>query len=280
MAHGRKLELGPRCLIMGILNVTPDSFSDGGRFATFDAASRQAARMIAEGADIIDVGGESTRPGAKPISADEEQSRILPVIRKISRDHDTIISVDTYRGETARLALEAGAHVVNDVWGLQRDPSLADLAAQSGAGLAIMHTGRGREKRPDVIEDQFAFLKRSLEIADQAGVDKRQIVLDPGFGFAKDADENLALIARFGELSAFGFPLLAGTSRKRFIGAATGRDGDKRDIATAATSAILRMNGAAIVRVHNVAANIDAVRMADAILAHRRTTGKPDPEDA
>ncbi len=280
LARGRELEIGPHCLIMGILNVTPDSFSDGGRFAAFDAACDQAARMINEGADIIDVGGESTRPGAEPVSADEEQSRILPVIRKIAGDHDTIISVDTYRSETARLAIEAGAHIVNDVWGLQKDPSLANLAAQTGAGLAIMHTGRGREKLSDVIEDQFTFLERSLEIADKAGVNKRQIVLDPGFGFAKDADENLSLIARFEELQAFGFPLLVGTSRKRFIGTATGHDGDLRDIGTAATCAILRMKGAAIVRVHNVAANIDAVRMADAILAHRRTTAKSDPEDA
>ncbi len=268
LAHGRKLELGSRCLVMGVLNVTPDSFSDGGRFATLDNALVQAARMTGEGADIVDVGGESTRPGAEPLSAEEEQARILPVIRKISAEIDAIISVDTYRSETARLAVEAGAHVINDVWGLQKDPDLAHVAASSGAGVVIMHTGREREKRADVIEDQFAYLGRSLQIAREAGIADKHIVLDPGFGFAKDADENLALIAHFEELHALGYPLLAGTSRKRFVGAVTGRDGDDRDPGTAATSAILRMKGAAIVRVHNVAANIDAIRMADAVLAH------------
>lgn len=266
LAHGRQLELGPRCLIMGILNVTPDSFSDGGRFAATDDALAQASRMIGEGADIIDIGGESTRPGSSPLTAEEEQARVLPVIRGVAEAHDTIMSIDTYRASTAKKALEAGAHIVNDVWGLQKDPALAQLAADAGAGLVIMHTGREREKLPDVVDDQFVFLKQSLEIAHKAGVDDDHIVLDPGFGFAKDADENLSLIARFAELKHLGYPLLAGTSRKRFIGAVTGRDGDLRDRGTAATSAILRMKGAAIVRVHDVAVNLDAIRMADAVL--------------
>lgn len=266
LAHGRKLELGTRGLIMGVLNVTPDSFSDGGRFASVERAITQAARMVDEGADIIDVGGESTKPGAVPVRAEEEQARILPVIKGIMADHDTIISVDTYRAETAKLALEAGAHIVNDVWGLQKDTGLAALAAEYDAGLVIMHTGRERKKRPDAIDDQYVFLKRSLETARRAGVADNRIVLDPGFGFAKDVDENLALMDRFEELHELGFPLLAGTSRKRFIGAVTGRDGDIRDQGTAATSAILRMKGAAILRVHNVAMNLDAVRMADAVL--------------
>lgn len=266
LAHGRQLELGPRCLIMGILNVTPDSFSDGGRFSDPESAVAQASRMTAEGAHIIDIGGESTRPGAAPVSAEEEQSRVLPVIKRVAETSDAIISVDTYRAETAELALEDGAHIVNDVWGLQKDPRLAKLAAGAGAGLVIMHTGRERAKLSDVIDDQYVFLKDSVEIARSAGVGDNQIVLDPGFGFAKDKDENLALMARFEELAGLDFPLLAGTSRKRFVGAVTGRDGDDRDWATAATSAMLRMKGASIVRVHNVALNADAVAMADAVL--------------
>lgn len=266
LAHGRCLELGPRALVMGILNVTPDSFSDGGRFDRPDAAVEQAKRMLDEGADIIDVGGESTRPGAEPVTAAEEQRRILPVIEKAAAMAGAIVSVDTYRAETARLAIEAGAHIVNDVWGLTRDKSIASLAAATGAGLAIMHTGRERQKLTDVIEDQQAFLENSLKIAKTAGVKESQIVVDPGFGFAKDADENLELIARFGELESLGFPQLVGTSRKRFIGSITGRDGDERDIGTAATSVVLRMKGAAIFRVHNVAMNRAALDMADAVL--------------
>jgi dihydropteroate synthase len=266
LAHGRTLELGDRSLIMGILNVTPDSFSDGGRFNRLETAVSHAERMVAEGATIIDIGGESTRPGAEPVAAEEEQRRILPVIEKVAALPGAIVSVDTYRAETARLAVEAGAHIVNDVWGLARDTAIADLAESTGAGLVIMHTGRERQKLRDVIEDQQLFLRNSLEIAAKAGVKESQIVLDPGFGFAKDADENLALIARFEELRAFGYPWLVGTSRKRFIGTVTGRDGDERDIGTAATSVVLRMKGAAIFRVHDVAMNRAALDMADAVL--------------
>ncbi len=269
LAHGRTLGLGPRCLVMGILNVTPDSFSDGGRFADRASALAQARRMIGEGADIVDVGGESTRPGADPLSPEEEQARVLPVIEDLAAESEIVISVDTYRAETARRALQAGAHIVNDVHGLQKDEKIASLAAEWGAGLAVMHTGRDRKKLADPIDDQIHFLTRSLKIARSAKVEDNRIVLDPGFGFAKNAVENLAIVARFEELRQLGFPFLVGTSRKRFVGSVTGRDGDVRDIGTAATSAILRMKGADIVRVHNVAVNIDAVRMADAVLAHR-----------
>ncbi|PYE89957.1 dihydropteroate synthase [Phyllobacterium leguminum] len=254
---------------MGILNVTPDSFSDGGRYADLPSAVEAAQTMRAEGAAIIDVGGESTRPGADPVDAATEQARILPVIEALAEDTDCIISVDTYRAETARLAISAGAHIVNDVWGLQREPDIADLAAEVGAGLVIMHTGREREREPDVIADQFAFLNRSLEIAHAAHVENSQIVLDPGFGFAKDTGEGIALIARFVELQRFGFPLLVGTSRKRMIGALTGRDMAERDAGTAATSAILRLAGADIFRVHNVGMNRDALKIADAVLNAR-----------
>ena len=270
LAHGRELTLGEEGLIMGVLNVTPDSFSDGGQFDRPADAVAQAERMAAEGATIIDIGGESTRPGARSVSLAEEQARILPVIDALAGRPDMILSVDTYREQTARKAVEAGAHIVNDVWGLQRESGIAQLAAETGAGLVIMHTGREREKLPDVIADQFAFLRRSLEIAREAGVSDEQIVLDPGFGFAKEtAEENLELMARFGELNGLGFPLLVGTSRKRFIGQVTGRETGERAMGTAATSVILRLAGAAVFRVHDVAPNRDAVRMADAILRYK-----------
>ncbi|RZS83661.1 dihydropteroate synthase [Phyllobacterium myrsinacearum] len=269
LAHGRSLILGPEAVIMGVLNVTPDSFSDGGVHLAPDKAIEGARAMIAEGAHIIDVGGESTRPGAIRVDARTEQARVLPVIEALAGQADVLISVDTYREETARLAVAAGAHIVNDVWGVQREPAIADLAAQTGAGLVIMHTGRERERDPDVIVDQFAFLNRSLEIARLAGVAREQIVLDPGFGFAKETEENLALMRRFAELQAFGYPFLAGTSRKRFLGAVTGRDADQRDVVTAATSAILRLAGADVFRVHDIGMNRDALAIADAMLETR-----------
>lgn len=273
LAHGRFLDIGAKALVMGIVNATPDSFSDGGQFIGPDRAVEQALRMLSEGASIIDVGGESTRPGATPVSPEEEQARILPVISALAKASDTLISVDTYREETARLAVAAGAHIVNDVWGLQREPGIARLAAETGAGLVIMHTGREREKNPDVIADQFEFLEKSLQIARQAGVADNQILLDPGFGFAKDSEENLQLMVRLSELHALGFPLLVGTSRKRFVGYVSGKDSEARDAATAATSVALRLKGAALFRVHNVAINADALAVADAILA--RETIKP-----
>lgn len=255
-------------MVVGILNVTPDSFSDGGLFDAPEAALVQARRMIGEGAGIIDVGGESTRPGAAAISASEEQARVLPVIDALARSGDALISIDTYRADTARLAVAAGAHIVNDVWGLQREPDIARVAAETGAGLIIMHTGRDRKKLPDVIADQFAFLEKSLEIARRSGIADDRIVLDPGFGFAKEtAAENLDLMARFSELHALGFPLMAGTSRKRFIGTVTGRDAADRAAGTAATSVILRLKGAHLFRVHDVAINVDALAVADAMLA-------------
>ncbi|MER9327456.1 dihydropteroate synthase [Mesorhizobium sp. M0488] len=273
LAHGRHLDLG-KAVVVGILNVTPDSFSDGGLFDAPERALVQARRMIDEGALIVDVGGESTRPGATVLSASEEQARILPVIEALASAGDVLISVDTYRADTARLAVAAGAHIVNDVWGLQREPDIAQVAADTGAGLVIMHTGRDRQKLPDVIADQLAFLGKSLEIAHRNGVADSRIVLDPGFGFAKEtAAENLDLMARFSELGALGFPLMAGTSRKRFIGTVTGRDAPDRGVGTAATSVILRLKGAHLFRVHDVAINVDALAVADAMLA--RETARP-----
>jgi dihydropteroate synthase len=269
LARGRSLDLGAKGHLMAIVNVTPDSFSDGGRHDSVEAALLHAMFCIGQGAAIIDIGGESTRPGAAGVTAAQEQDRVLPVIERLSSEADVLISIDTYRAETARLAMAAGAHIINDVHGLQREPDVANVAAGTGAGVCIMHTGRDRaDKRADLVEDQEHFLKQSLEIARAAGLSEAQIVLDPGFGFAKNRDDDLELIARFPELHRLGFPLLAGTSRKRFIGAVTGRDkATERDVGTAATTAILRMAGAAIFRVHDVAANLDALAMADAVLA-------------
>ncbi|RRI03531.1 dihydropteroate synthase [Mesorhizobium tamadayense] len=268
LAHGRHLDLGPKAVVVGILNVTPDSFSDGGLFIAPEKAIAQARRMTEEGAAVIDVGGESTRPGFAPITAEEEQARVLPVIEALAASGAALISVDTYREDTARRAVAAGAHIVNDVWGLQREPGIARVAAETGAGLIIMHTGRERQKLPDAIEDQFRFLRKSLEIARESGVADGQIVLDAGFGFAKETtEENLDLMARFSELQALGFPLMAGTSRKRFIGAVTGREPAERAAGTAAASVILRLKGADLFRVHDVAINVDALAVADAMLA-------------
>lgn len=267
VGHGREIGLGTRAVIMAIVNVTPDSFSDGGRYETVDAAVTRALQAANEGAGIIDIGGESTRPDADVVSPSEEQARVLPVIEALRGKTDALISIDTYRAETARLAVGAGAHIVNDVFGLQKEREIGKIVADTGAGLCLMHTGRDREKLADVIADQFFFLERSLEIAAAAGVSRDRIVLDPGFGFAKDTDENVELMARFGELHRLGLPLLAGTSRKRFVGAITGREAADRDAGTAATSVLLRLAGASIFRVHDVAINRDALAIADAMLA-------------
>lgn len=264
---------------MAIVNVTPDSFSDGGRHFSVDKAVAHALSCVAEGADILDIGGESTRPGATPVSAGEEQERVLPVIERLVAETDALISIDTYRAETARLAIAAGAHIINDVHGLQREPEIAAIAAETGAGLCIMHTGRGRDRLADVVADQFDYLNRSLSIAAAANVTRETIVLDPGFGFAKETvEENMALMARCDELLEFGYPLLVGTSRKRFLGTLTGRDAGERDAATAATTALLRMKGASVFRVHNVAINRDALAIADAMIAAEPTAGKEQAE--
>jgi len=267
LAHGREIELGPKAIVIGILNVTPDSFSDGGRYESIDRSVAKARRMLAEGAAIIDIGGESTRPGADTVSADEEQARVLPVIEALKEEHDMLVSIDTYRASTAKRAVEAGAHIINDVWGFQKDPEIASVASQTNAGVCAMHTGREREKAEDVIEDQEKFLKQSISALKSAGVTDHQIVLDPGFGFAKDPTENIELLDRLDELHGLGYPLLIGTSRKRFIGYFTDQDAQNRDIGTAATSVVARMKGGAVFRVHDVPSNRDALAMADAVIA-------------
>ena len=275
LAHGRSLEFGEKSVIMGILNITPDSFSDGGHHSEFETALAAAGKMIEDGATIIDVGGESTRPGAESVNAATEMGRVVPVIKALTERFGCIISVDTYRASTARAAVEAGAHIVNDVWGLQREPAIADVARETGAGLVIMHTTRDREADPDVVEDRAVFLNKSLKIAAAADIDRSRIVLDPGFGFGKTVEDDVVLMARMEELQRFGYPWLVGTSRKRFVGTITGEtDPLKRDIATSATSVALRLAGADIFRVHNVAFNRDALAVADAILQVKRSENR------
>jgi dihydropteroate synthase len=276
VGQGRLLKLDGNGIIMAIVNVTPDSFSDGGQYASSQKAIDHALKCIDDGAHILDIGGESTRPGADPVTAQEEQARVIPVIEALAKRSDVLISIDTYRASTAELALKAGAHIVNDVHGLQREPQIANVVSSARAGLCIMHTGRDREKLPDLIDDQKLFFDQSLATASSAGIDSACIVLDPGFGFAKDTQEDVELMARFSELHALGYPILAGTSRKRTMGALTGRHiASERDVATNATTALLRMAGAVIFRVHNVAATRDTLCVVDAVLnaAPRRKSG-------
>ena len=273
LAHGRSLDLGEKSKIMGVLNTTPDSFSDGGDFLDTSTALGRAREMAAEGAHIIDIGGESTRPGAERISIDVELQRIIPVISRCSTQSETIVSVDTYRAKTAEKAVESGAHIVNDVWGCQREPDIARVAADTGAGLVIMNTRRDRTVLPDLLQDAVEFLSVSLEIADKAGVDRRQIVLDPGFGFADTIDHDIPILDRLEILHTFELPILVGTSRKRFLGAITGREAADRGAATAATSVIARMKGAAIARVHDITMNKDALAVADALIEARLDNG-------
>lgn len=268
LAHGRSLALGDTGYIMAIVNVTPDSFSDGGRYIDVESAVKHGLSCVRDGASILDIGGESTRPGAAKVTAEEEQYRILPVIEKLARETDALISVDTYRADTARLAIAAGAHIVNDVYGLRHDPQMADVVSEAGAGLCIMYTARGRDNlREDIIEDEVMFFGQSLDMARTAGIAEDAIVLDPGFGFVQKREQDSELMARCDELQSLGFPLLIGTSRKRFVGTVALREvATERDFATAATTAMLRLAGASIFRVHNVPGNLDALRMADAVL--------------
>jgi len=302
----RSLELGKRTLIMGVVNVTPDSFSDGGQFFDRDKAVEHAERLLAEGADLLDIGGESTRPGAKvdagaappaeapksapaslrlanapAVGAEEELRRVLPVIADLKRKHrDIILSVDTYKAAVARAAVASGAEIVNDASGFRWDPLMAKTVADLKCGAVLMHMrGRPEEWRTlpppgDIVLLVKRELKEWAEKAVLAGVRRERIVLDPGFGFGKSFDENYPLLGRFSELQAAGFPLLAGTSRKSFIGRTLAKDGkdappESRLYGTLATQVALILKGAHILRTHDVKAAVEAARVADAILQAR-----------
>ncbi len=262
-------DLGRRTLVMGILNVTPDSFSDGGRFGGYDAALAQAAAMAAEGADILDVGGESTRPGAAPVDAATERERVVPVVEAVAARHPVPVSIDTYKAATAEAAIAAGARIVNDVWGLQRDPDIAAVAAAHGAPVIVMHNREAIDPGLDVVDDMMRWFERSLAIARRGGIADADVVLDPGIGFGKTAEQNLSAIARLPELKALGFPVLMGLSRKSLIGRLTGRErAADRLVGTLAGDCAAILLGADIIRVHDVGPHVEAAKVVDAIREH------------
>ncbi len=260
------LSLGSRTYIMGILNVTPDSFSDGGKFTQLQSAVEHAKEMVSQGADIIDIGGESTRPGHTPIDAEEEIARVLPVLEKLVQELDIPISVDTTKALVANKVLEAGAHMVNDIWGLQKDPAMAQVLARYDVPIVIMHNQEGTDYEGDIMEEIIRFLKKSVSIALDAGIRRENIILDPGIGFGKTADQNIQVLARLCELNELGFPVLLGASRKSMIGKILALEKDQRLEGTLSTSVIGVMSGVDIVRVHDVKENYRAVKVADAIV--------------
>ncbi|AGA59684.1 dihydropteroate synthase [Thermobacillus composti KWC4] len=267
LAGGVNLELGRRTLVMGILNVTPDSFSDGGRYLAVDAAVEHAVRMVEAGADILDIGGESTRPGHEPVPADEEIRRVIPVIRAVREALPHVpLSIDTYKAETARKALEAGVHIINDIWGLAADPEMARTAAEFGCPVVISHNRRETGGYADIARDVAADLLASVRTALDAGVDPYNIWLDPGIGFAKEYEDNLDMMGRLAELVRLGYPVLLGTSRKRFIRHTLDLPTDDVVEGTAATVALGIAQGCQVVRVHDVDRIVRTVRMTDAVV--------------
>lgn len=262
-----ELELGQRTYIMGILNVTPDSFSDGGKYNQIESALRHAQEMIEEGADILDIGGESTRPGHIQILEEEEIARVIPVIRELRKHFpDTLLSIDTYKWRVAEAALEAGVHILNDIWGLQYDKGeMVALAKQYEVPVVVMHNQNTEEYQEDRVEALRKFFKKSFEIAASVGLSKEKLILDPGLGFGKGFQGDVELLGRLSELREMG-PILLGTSKKRFIGTLLqGLPSEERVEGTAATTVIGIQQGVDIVRVHNVKENKRVAMVADAI---------------
>lgn len=258
-------DYGKKTYIMGILNVTPDSFSDGGDFSSVDEFVKHAKEMVNEGADIIDLGGESTRPGHNYVNKDEELRRIIPVIKELKKEINIKISVDTYKSEVADAALRLGVHMVNDVWGLKKDKSMANIIAKHDAYVCIMHNQDSTEYDKDIMESIKESLIESIEIGIKAGIDRKKIILDPGIGFGKTFEQNLEVLKRLDELKELGYPILLGTSRKSVIGNVLNVDPKERVEGTIATTVLGIRDGVDIVRVHDVLENIRAAKMADAI---------------
>ncbi|MBJ6361246.1 dihydropteroate synthase [Paenibacillus sp. GCM10012307] len=273
LRSGGKLELGNRTLIMGILNTTPDSFSDGGRYMEPEKAVEHARKLIDEGADIIDIGGESTRPGSQPVPLEEELRRVIPVIEAIRKEFpETVISIDTYKAETASRALSAGADILNDIWSLQGDPAMAATAAEYDCPVILSHN-RSQAVYGNLVNDVIIDLHSSIELALRSGVRNSNIWLDPGIGFAKTHDHNLELMGALDALGAMGYPVLLGTSRKLFI--RTVLDLPANDVleGTAATVTLGIAQGCQVVRVHDVAHIARTVRMTDAVVYHKSANG-------
>ena len=269
---GKVFDIGHRTYIMGILNVTPDSFSDGGRFQNMDAALRHAQEMIRNGADILDVGGESTRPGHVLVSEEEEIRRVVPVIRSLKEQFDIPVSIDTYKSKVARAALDAGADLVNDIWGLKYDRELAGVIAEYGVPCCLMHNREKAEYKdfiPEVLDD----LRESLRLAEAAGISREQIILDPGIGFGKTYEMNLEMLKHLEELNSLGYPILLGTSRKSVIGLTLDLPADQREEGTLVTTVLGIRSGCSFVRVHDVKANVRAAKMTEAILREHDLRG-------
>ncbi len=268
----KELEIGTRTYIMGVLNLTPDSFYDGGKYSSLDKALKHVEQMIDEGADIIDVGGESTRPGSLAISLEEECQRVIPIIKEINKSFDTIISIDTTKSGVAYEALKEGASIVNDISGLKFDDKIADVAREFDAALVLTHTSSRPEDMQDhtdyrsLIDEILDALKTSIEIAEKKGIDNQSILIDPGFGFGKTAQQNLMLLKNLSRLLELGKPILIGTSNKSFIGQTLDAEIDQRTQGTAATVAIGILNGASIVRVHDISYMKQVSKMVDAVL--------------
>jgi dihydropteroate synthase len=263
--RGKMLTFGERTLVMGILNVTPDSFSDGGKHNLVDQALEHALKMVEDGADIIDIGGESTRPGFTAVTVAEELERVVPVVKKLATQINVPISLDTTKAEVAKQALEAGAHIINDIWAGQADVNMFSVAAQYKAPVMLMHNQQGTEYK-DLMFDIIEFLEQTAEQALQAGVDKDKIIIDPGVGFGKTHQQNLAVMRHLNELKLLGYPILLGTSRKSIIAKTLNLPVDQRMEGTAATVALGIAKGVDLVRVHDVKEMVRVCKMTDAIV--------------
>jgi len=274
--NGINLDFTKETFIMGILNVTPDSFSDGGQFNTIEAAVAQAKKMVADGAKIIDVGGESTRPGYTRISDEEEIARIIPVIKALVKDVPAIISVDTYKSAVASAAIEAGAHMINDIWGGKADVEMVKVAAKYNVPIILMHN-RDNERYDDYWKDFMTDIRESIQLAKNAGVPDAHIIIDPGIGFVKNLQQSIETMQRLDELVELGYPVLLATSRKRLIGSVLNLPVDERVEGTAATCAFGVMKGCAIMRVHDVKEVARTVKMMDALVGKFIVEGELPP---
>lgn len=267
-----RFDFDKKTYIMGILNVTPDSFSDGGKFYSVEDAVSHAIEMVQDGAGIIDVGGESTRPGHKPVSIEEELRRVIPVIQEVSKRVDAPISIDTFKARTAAEAIEAGAHIINDVWGAKQDPEIADVAAEKKVPIILMHN-RPNMDYENFVRDVLFDLYESIEIAKKAGVPDDKIILDPGIGFAKDRDQDMLLMQNLDKIVALGYPVLLATSRKRVIGHVLDLPVEERMEGTGATCLFGMQKGCHIVRVHDVKPISRMVKMMDALMGKGERIG-------